>query len=72
MLVEHLAENVGELHDQFARLFRAEADERSDGIEGVKEEVRIDLALESIEAGLEQETFLLFERLLDADGIPDF
>ena len=33
--------------------------------------MRVDLALEGVEARFEQEALLLFERLLDADGVPD-
>ena len=42
-----------------------------DGIEGVEEEVGIDLALQGVEAGLKQEALLLFELELDAQGVPD-
>ena len=72
VLAEHFAENVGELDDELASLLGAEADERGDGAEGVEEEMRVDLALESIEAGFEQEALLFFEGALDADGVPDF
>ncbi len=61
-----------ELDDHLAGEVGLGADERGDGVEGVEEEVRVDLALQGVEAGFEQEAGLLFELVLDADGVPDF
>ena len=72
VFLEHFAQNVGELDDELASLLGAEANQRGDGVEGVEEEVRIDLALQGIEASFKEEALLLFKRLLDADGVPDF
>jgi hypothetical protein len=65
------AEDVGELDGHFARELRFEADKRRDGIEGVEEEVRIDLALEGVQTCFEEEMLLLFELHLDAESVPD-
>ncbi len=72
VFLEHFTQDVGELDDEVASLLGTEANQRGDGVEGVEEEVRIDLTLEGVEAGFEEETLLLFEGLLDADGVPDF
>ncbi len=71
VVAQAIAQYIGEFHDELARLLGAEADQRGDGVEGIEEEVRIDLALECVEAGFEEQTLLLFEGLLDADGVPD-
>jgi len=71
-VAEEDAEDVRELDDHLAGEVRLRADERGDGVEGVKEEVGVDLALEGVEAGFEEEAGLLFELVLDADRVPDF
>ncbi len=71
-VAEEDAEDVRELDDHLAGEVGLGADERGDGVEGVEEEVRVDLALQGVEAGFEQEAGLLFELVLDADGVPDF
>ena len=68
---EQNAQDVGELYDHLAGELWLGADERRDGVEGVEEEVRIDLALEGVELGFEQESRLFFELAFDADLVPD-
>ena len=72
MVAQHAAQDVGESDDELAGLFGPGAHQGSDGIQSIEEEVGIDLALEGVEAGFEEEAFLLFEGALDADGVPDF
>jgi hypothetical protein len=70
VVLEERAEDVGELHDQLASLLGAETDQRGDRVKGVEEEVRVDLALEGVEAGFQQKALLLFEGSLGADRVP--
>jgi hypothetical protein len=70
-VAEEDSEDVAELDDHLAGEVGLGANERGDRVEGVEEKVRIDLALESIEAGFEEEAGLLFELVLDADCVPD-
>ena len=58
---EQDAQDVGELDDHAAGEFGLGADEGGDGVEGVEEEVGVDLALEGVETGFEEESSLLFE-----------
>ena len=71
VILEQRAQDVGELHGHFAGEFGLDADQGRDGVEGVEEEVGIDLTLQGVEAGFEQEMLLLFELHFDAEGIPD-
>ena len=70
VILEQRAQDVGQFHGHLARQFGPAADQRSDGVEGVEEEVRIDLALEGVEAGFEQEMFLFLELDFEAEGVP--
>ncbi len=72
VIFEQRAENVGQLDGHFASEFGFDADQRSDGVEGVEEKVRVDLALQGVEARFEQEALLFFELQLHAQGVPDF
>ena len=71
VVLEKRAQDVRQLDDQLAGLLGAKADERSNGVEGVEEKVRVDLALQSVETRFEQQAFLLFEASFGADGVPD-
>ena len=70
VLQQH-AQDVGQLDDHLARQFRLRTHERGDGVERVEEEVRIDLALQRVQARLHQQAALLFQLALDADRVPD-
>jgi hypothetical protein len=72
VLIEHFAQNIGEFNDELAGLLGAKADKRGNRVEGVEEEVWIDLTLKGVKARFEEETLLFFEGSLDADGVPDF
>ena len=70
VILKQGAENVGELDGHFAGQLGLAADQGGDGVEGVEEEMGVDLALEGVETGFKQETLLLFELELDAEGVP--
>jgi hypothetical protein len=59
-IAEEDAEDVGEFDDHLAGEIGLGADERGDGVEGVEEEVGVDLALKSVEASFKEEPGLLF------------
>ena len=65
-LLEQAAENLGELEDHLARRVGIEAHQRGHGVERVEQEVRIDLALQRVHAGLQQQPLLLFQLHLNA------
>src|SRR5580692_8027600 len=67
--VQQTAQNGGELEDHVPRGIRIEADQRRNGIQCVKEEVRIDLVLQRLHAGVKKKALLLFQLDLDADAI---
>ncbi len=71
VIPEHGAEQVGQLDNHQARFIGALTDERGDGVERVEEKMRIDLALQGIEAGFEDEAFLFLELDLDTECVPD-
>ena len=71
VILEQCAQDVGELHGHFAGQFGLDADQRRDGVERVEEKVRIDLALQGVEARFEQQMLLFFELHLDAQSVPD-
>ena len=58
-LPQQSPQNVRKLDDHLARLVRIEAHQRGNGVQGVEQEVRIDLALQRLHAGLQQQTLLL-------------
>ena len=64
VVLEQGAEDVGELDDHLARQLGLAAHQRGHGVERVEEKVGIDLALQGVEAGFEQQALLLFERHL--------
>ncbi len=68
VILEERAQDVGKFYGHFAGELWPDADQRGDGVERIEEEVRIDLALEGIEPGLKQKTFLLFELHFHAKG----
>src|SRR5262249_13381586 len=70
--IQQASENGGQLDNQVARGVGVEADERRDGVESVEEEMRINLVLQGLHAGIEQEALLLFEFDLNADAVPNF
>ena len=55
--VEH-----GELAQQHARLFRVGADKRGDGVDGVEQEMRVDLALQGLQLHAGGQLRLFFQR----------
>ena len=70
--VEQAAQNVGQLDDQFTGRIGIEAHQRGDRIQRIKEEVRIDLVLQRLHAGVQQQPLLLFQLDLNANAVPDF
>jgi hypothetical protein len=70
VILEQRAQNVGQLHRHLARHLRLHAHQRGNGVERVEQKVRIDLALQRVEPGLEQQPLLLFKLHLDAQRIP--
>jgi len=54
-----------------SRAVRLHANQRGDRVERVEEEVRVDLALQGVEAGFEQQALLFFELEFYAQGIPN-
>ena len=70
MLLEQGAQNVGQLDDHLPCQLRLHAHQRGDGVQSVKQKMRVDLALQGIEPGLEQQALLLFELHLDAQRVP--
>ena len=71
MLAQESAQDVRQLYHQFSGLIRLKAHQRRNGVQGVKEKMRIDLALQGIETGLQQQPLLLLQLDFDAGGIPD-
>ncbi len=53
--------NVRQLHDHLAGKLRPHALQRSDGVQRIEQEVRVDLALQCVEPGFEQQAFLFLE-----------
>jgi hypothetical protein len=70
--VEQAAQNIGQLEDQLAGRIRIEADQRRDRVQGIKKEVGIDLILQGLHAGVQQEALLLLQLDLNAHAVPDF
>ena len=69
--VEQAAQDVGQLDDQFARRIGIEAHQRRNRVQRIEQEVRIDLVLQRLHAGVQQQAFLLFQLDLDAHAVPD-
>ncbi len=70
--VEQAAQNVGQLDDQLARRVGIEAHQRGNRVQRIKKEVRIDLVLQRLHAGVQQQALLLFQLDLNAHAVPDF
>src|ERR1019366_822350 len=70
--VQQAAKNGSELQDHFTRRVGIEAHQRRNGIQRVKQEVRVDLILQRHHARLQQQPLLLFQLDLDADAVEDF
>src|SRR5437016_10179089 len=71
MLAQQPAQDLGELQNQLPRQIRIKTYQRRDGIQRVKQKMRIDLALQGVKPGFEQQLFLLFQLHLDARIVPD-
>ena len=70
--VEQAAQNVGQLDDQLAGRVGIEAHQRGNRIQRIKQKVRIDLVLQRLHAGVQQQALLLFQLDLNANAVPDF
>ena len=69
--VQQAAQDVRQFDDHDARGVRIEAHQRRHRVQGVEQEVRIDLVLQRFHAGVQQHALLLFQLDLNADAVPD-
>ena len=65
------AHDAGEADHHGAGAFRADSDERCDGIQCVEEKMRVDLAGQRFEARREQHAGLLLQAYFIAGAVPD-
>src|SRR6202040_3063073 len=72
VLAEQAAQNIAELQDYTASGVGIEADQGGDGVESVKEEMRIDLAGKGVHAGFKEKLLVALEIHFDASVVPDF
>ena len=72
MLAQQPPQDFGELKNQLPRQIGIKTHQRRDGVQRVEKKMRIDLALQGVEPGLEQQFFLLFQLHLDARVVPNF
>jgi hypothetical protein len=72
VFAEETAKNVAELQNDAAGGVGVHADQSRDGVEGVEEEVRIDLAGEGVHAGAKEQLLMALEIHFDARVVPDF
>src|SRR6185369_14113064 len=72
MLAQQTAQDFRKLYYQLARAVGIKAHERGNGIQGIEEKVRIDLALQGIKTGLQQKALLYLQLHLNAGKVPDF
>src|SRR5665213_1548629 len=64
------AQDIRQLHDHLARQLWLGPNKRGNRVERVKQEVRVNLALQRVEMRLYQQAALLFQLPLGADGVP--
>ena len=69
-VAQQYAQDVGELDDHLAGEFRLKAHQRGDGVQRVEQKVGMDLPLQCLHAGFEQELGLLFKLLFEAERVP--
>src|SRR5208282_2242802 len=70
--MQQAAKNGSELQDHVTRRVGIEAHQRRNGIQRVKQEVRVDLILQRHHSRLQQQPLLLFQLDLDAYAVEDF
>src|ERR1700688_1876476 len=72
VLAQQAPQNIAEFQDDAASGVGIEADQSGDGVEGVEEEMGIDLAGERVHAGFEEQLLVALEIHFDASVVPDF
>src|SRR5260370_7682499 len=71
MLAQQPTQDLGELQNQLTRTVGIKTHQRRNGIQRIKKKVRIDLALQRVQARFQQKPLLLFQLHLDARVVPN-
>src|SRR5947209_12076827 len=71
VLAQQAAQDFRELHDQIAGFVGIESHQRGNGIQGIEEKMRVNLALQGVKPGFQQQLCLLLQLHLNAGIIPD-
>src|SRR5258708_35987848 len=71
VFAQQAAQDLRELQDQLTRAVGIKTDQRRNRVQRVKQKVRIDLALQRVQARFEQKPLLLFQLHLNPRVVPD-